>query len=138
MKTFLNTRVVKGLAIVTGIIGISAFAQVPAIAHNHGGSTTAPATTTSANGNLVDLAANNDSFSTLAQAVQAAGLAQALSAPGPYTVFAPTDEAFAEFPDGALEFLLQPENRGLLQQVLTEKRAKAPGFRHGDVGDLWL
>jgi uncharacterized surface protein with fasciclin (FAS1) repeats len=119
MKTFLNTRVVKGLAIVTGIVGISTFAQVPAIAHNHSGSTAAPATTASANGTVVDLAANNDSFSTLAQAVRAAGLEQALSAPGPYTVFAPTDEAFAELPDGALELLLEPENRGLLQQVLT-------------------
>jgi uncharacterized surface protein with fasciclin (FAS1) repeats len=120
MKTFLNTRVVKSLAILTGIVGISTFAQVPAIADNHGGSSTAaPATTTSANATVVELAANNDSFSTLAQAVQAAGLAQALSAPGPYTVFAPTDEAFAELPDGALELLLEPENRGLLQEVLT-------------------
>ncbi len=122
MNTLLNTRVVKGLAIVTGIVGISVFSQLPAIAHNHGGSSTAaPATTTStaANGSIVDLAANNESFSTLVQAVQEAGLADTLSRQGPYTVFAPTNEAFAELPDGALELLLQPENRGLLQQVLT-------------------
>ncbi|MBE9077888.1 fasciclin domain-containing protein [Romeria aff. gracilis LEGE 07310] len=68
---------------------------------------------------IVEVASGNDSFDTLVQAVQAADLAGTLSGPGPYTVFAPTDEAFAELPDGALAFLLQPENKALLQQVLT-------------------
>lgn len=68
---------------------------------------------------VVDIASNNESFSTLVQAVQAAGLADTLSGEGPYTVFAPTNEAFATLPDGALEFLLQPENQDLLRQVLT-------------------
>lgn len=67
---------------------------------------------------LVDVAANSQSFATLAQAIQSAGLAETLSGEGPYTVFAPTDEAFAELPSGALEMLLQPENQSLLQQVL--------------------
>ncbi|PSN19572.1 fasciclin [filamentous cyanobacterium CCP5] len=68
---------------------------------------------------VVDIASSQDSFSTLVQAVQAAGLADTLSGEGPYTVFAPTNEAFNTLPDGALEFLLQPENRDLLQRVLT-------------------
>ncbi|MGB3309813.1 MAG: fasciclin domain-containing protein [Nodosilinea sp.] len=68
---------------------------------------------------IVDVASGNDSFSTLVQAVQAAGLADVLSGEGPYTVFAPTDEAFAQLPDGALEYLLQPENQDLLARVLT-------------------
>jgi uncharacterized surface protein with fasciclin (FAS1) repeats len=121
MNTFLNTRVVKGLAILTGLLGISVFSSLPAIAHNHSSPSPGAATTTtgtSANANIVDLAASNESFSTLAQAVQEAGLADTLSGSGPYTVFAPTNEAFADLPDGALEFLLQPENRSLLQQVL--------------------
>ena len=56
---------------------------------------------------------------TLEQAVQAANLADTLSGEGPYTVFAPTDEAFDQLPEGALEFLLQPENQELLAEVLT-------------------
>ncbi|WP_414542496.1 fasciclin domain-containing protein [Nostoc sp. CCY0012] len=122
MNTFLNTRVVKGLAILTGLLGISVFSSLPAIADNHSSPSPGAATTTtgaSANANIVDLAASNESFSTLVQAVQEAGLADTLSGSGPYTVFAPTNEAFADLPDGALEFLLQPENRSLLQQVLT-------------------
>jgi uncharacterized surface protein with fasciclin (FAS1) repeats len=69
--------------------------------------------------NLVEVAATNQSFRTLAQAVEAAGLADTLS-DGSYTIFAPTNEAFSEsLPDGAVEYLLRPENRDLLRQVLT-------------------
>lgn len=68
---------------------------------------------------IVEVASNNDSFDTLVQAVQAADLAGTLSQSGPYTVFAPTDEAFDQLPDGALDFLLQPENQDLLAQVLS-------------------
>lgn len=68
---------------------------------------------------IVDVASSNESFDTLVQAVQAADLAGTLSGEGPYTVFAPTDEAFNQLPDGALEFLLQPENQDLLAQVLS-------------------
>jgi len=74
--------------------------------------------TTSGN-TIVDIASGSDSFSTLVQAVQAAGLVDTLAGPGPYTVFAPTDAAFASLPDGALDFLLQPENKDVLTQVLT-------------------
>lgn len=76
-------------------------------------------TGTTSSMSIVDVASGNDSFNTLVQAVQAAGLGDTLSGEGPYTVFAPTDEAFAQLPDGALEYLLQPENRDLLAQVLS-------------------
>lgn len=68
---------------------------------------------------IVDIASQQDSLSTLVQALQSAGLADTLASEGPYTVFAPSDDAFAMLPEGALDFLLQPENQDLLQRVLT-------------------
>jgi len=58
-------------------------------------------------------------FNTLVAAVKAAGLVETLKGPGPFTVFAPTDEAFAKLPAGTLESLLKPENKANLQSVLT-------------------
>ncbi|MGQ4648849.1 fasciclin domain-containing protein [Lyngbya aestuarii] len=72
-----------------------------------------------ASGNLVEQAAGSEQFNTLVQAIQAAGLEEVLSAEGPFTVFAPTDEAFAALPEGTLEQLLQPENREALVQLLS-------------------
>ncbi|MGB3765732.1 MAG: fasciclin domain-containing protein [Phormidesmis sp.] len=68
---------------------------------------------------IVDVATANGSFNTLVSALQAAGLAETLSEPGPYTVFAPTDEAFAALPEGVLDKLLLPENQEVLSQILT-------------------
>jgi uncharacterized surface protein with fasciclin (FAS1) repeats len=70
-------------------------------------------------GTIVEVAAGNPSFSTLVTAVKAAGLAETLSGKGPFTVFAPTNEAFAALPKGTLEKLLKPENQDLLKKVLT-------------------
>lgn len=58
-------------------------------------------------------------FNTLVAAVKAAGLVDTLKGPGPFTVFAPTDEAFAKLPAGTLESLLMPENKAKLQSILT-------------------
>jgi uncharacterized surface protein with fasciclin (FAS1) repeats len=58
-------------------------------------------------------------FNTLVAAVKAAGLVDTLKGPGPFTVFAPTDEAFARLPAGTLEGLLKPENKAKLQSILT-------------------
>src|SRR6185503_11539067 len=58
-------------------------------------------------------------FNTLVAAVKAAGLVDTLKGPGPFTVFAPTDEAFAKLPAGTLEMLLKPENKAKLQSILT-------------------
>ncbi len=57
--------------------------------------------------NIVQIAAGNPQFSTLVRAVQAAGLAETLSSPGPFTVFAPTNDAFGKLPAGTLDSLLQ-------------------------------
>jgi uncharacterized surface protein with fasciclin (FAS1) repeats len=57
-------------------------------------------------------------FNTLVAAVKAAGLVDTLKGPGPFTVFAPTDEAFAKLPPGTLETLLQPENKAKLKSIL--------------------
>jgi uncharacterized surface protein with fasciclin (FAS1) repeats len=68
---------------------------------------------------IVDTAVAAGSFSTLVTAVKAAGLVETLKSKGPFTVFAPTDEAFAKLPKGTLENLLKPENKDKLVAVLT-------------------
>jgi len=68
---------------------------------------------------IVDIAAGNPDFSTLVAAVQAAGLVDTLKGPGPFTVFAPTNAAFAHLPRGTVESLLRPENRAQLTGILT-------------------
>jgi len=68
---------------------------------------------------IVDTAVANGNFTTLAAALQAGGLVDTLKADGPYTVFAPTDEAFAKLPDGTVEMLLLPENKDKLVHILT-------------------
>ena len=69
--------------------------------------------------NLVETAAGNDAFKTLVAAVKAAGLVETLAGKGPFTVFAPTDEAFAALPAGTVETLLKPENKEQLVNILT-------------------
>ncbi|AFZ19544.1 fasciclin domain-containing protein [Allocoleopsis franciscana] len=76
-------------------------------------------TSTTASGNVVDVAAANGSFKTLTAALKAAGLDKALASEGPFTIFAPTDEAFAALPEGTVEELLKPENRDTLIAILT-------------------
>ena len=68
---------------------------------------------------IVDIAAADDSFEILVAAIEAAGLTEALSGEGPFTVFAPTDEAFEALPEGVLDSLLLPENQEVLSQILT-------------------
>jgi len=68
---------------------------------------------------IVDIAASNDDFSTLVAAVQAAGLVETLKGDGPFTVFAPTNDAFAKLPAGTVESLLKPENKDQLVSILT-------------------
>jgi uncharacterized surface protein with fasciclin (FAS1) repeats len=70
-------------------------------------------------GTIVDVASSTEGFSTLVAAVQAAGLVETLSGEGPFTVFAPTDDAFAALPAGVLDALLLPENKDVLVKILT-------------------
>lgn len=68
---------------------------------------------------IVDTAVAAGSFTTLVTAVKAAGLVDTLKGAGPFTVFAPTDEAFAKLPKGTVEDLLKPENKAKLAKILT-------------------
>ena len=70
-------------------------------------------------GTIVDVASSNPDFSTLVAAVAAADLVETLSGTGPFTVFAPTNDAFAALPAGVLDALLLPENKAVLAQILT-------------------
>ena len=90
-----------------------------------------------AEGTIVEVASANDSFKTLVAAIQAADLAETLSGEGPFTVFAPTEEAFAALPPGAVEELLKPENKDKLVKVLTyhvvPTKAVSSDLTSGDV-----
>lgn len=68
--------------------------------------------------NIVETAAANEDFSTLVAAAKAAGVVPMLSEEGPFTVFAPTNEAFAKLPEGTVEMLLKPENKEKLKAIL--------------------
>ncbi|GGE22395.1 Uncaracterized surface protein containing fasciclin (FAS1) repeats [Gemmobacter megaterium] len=84
----------------------STFLAAPALADGH-------------SKDIVDTAVEAGSFTTLVAAVQAAGLVETLKGEGPFTVFAPTDEAFAKLPAGTVDDLLKPENKDKLTAVLT-------------------
>lgn len=86
------------------------------------GDPTRPSTTpqgSSSSKNIVEVAQANGSFKTLTQALKAAGLIETLQGKGPFTVFAPTDAAFAELPKDAVRDLLKPENKEVLVKILT-------------------
>ncbi len=72
-----------------------------------------------ANKDIIDNAVNSKDHTTLVAAVKAAGLVDTLKGPGPFTVFAPTNEAFAALPKGTVDTLLKPENKAMLTKVLT-------------------
>lgn len=93
-------------------LAFAGFAATNAIADHHSGAETAKA-------DIVDIAAGADDFSTLVAAVKAAGLVDTLKGDGPFTVFAPTNAAFAALPEGTVENLLKPENKEQLVAVLT-------------------
>jgi uncharacterized surface protein with fasciclin (FAS1) repeats len=91
-------------------------------------------------GTIVDVASGAGNFGTLVAAVTAADLAETLSGEGPFTVFAPTDEAFAALPAGVLDALLLPENKALLAQILTyhvvSGKVMAADVTDGDVATV--
>ena len=94
-------------------------AGVAALALSACASGTTTTEQTTAHSDIVDVAIGAGSFNTLVAAVQAAGLVETLKSPGPFTVFAPTDEAFAKLPAGTVESLLLPENKAKLTRILT-------------------
>jgi uncharacterized surface protein with fasciclin (FAS1) repeats len=80
---------------------------------------TNPVHETKIDADIVELAASQDMLSTLVAAVKAAGLVATLKGDGPFTVFAPTNEAFAKLPKGTVEDLLKPENKAKLAKILS-------------------
>ena len=100
-------------------------------------STASPTAMPAATQNIVQIASANSDFSTLVTAVKAAGLVDTLSGAGPFTVFAPTNEAFAALPAGTLDTLLKPENKATLASILTyhvvSRSVYAKDVKPGDV-----
>lgn len=111
-------------AIVAATAGAASFVAAPVLADNHkvamaaqvpmvGGAPMYPTK------NIVENALNSKDHTTLVVAVKAAGLVEALAGPGPFTVFAPTNAAFAKLPAGTVQTLLKEENKGTLTAILT-------------------
>ena len=128
MKSNFVTKTARQLLILTGVFSMGVLSVSPALADNHEDMMESspemqememdPSSTEA--GNIVEVASGDETFSTLVQAIEAAGLADTLSdSSSSYTVFAPTNEAFSQLPEGALEYLLQPENKEVLQRVLS-------------------
>jgi uncharacterized surface protein with fasciclin (FAS1) repeats len=110
------------LALVCGALGVSACSTMgmePAASASASSQVTVGGAPMYASRNIVQNAVNSRDHTTLVAAVTAAGLADTLSGAGPFTVFAPTNAAFAALPAGTVDTLLQPANRGMLQSVLT-------------------
>jgi uncharacterized surface protein with fasciclin (FAS1) repeats len=112
-------RNMKKNSILTVAAFAAAFTLTPnLIAGDCAASKSASASTCTAGKDLVAVAAGADNFKTLVAAVKAAGLVETLQGKGPFTVFAPTDEAFAKLPAGTVEDLLKPENKEKLVAIL--------------------
>ncbi len=105
-KNTLTGIIAAALVATTGLVA------APAMADHHKAAMAAEA-------NIVETAVGTGMHNTLVAAVQAAGLVETLSGPGPFTVFAPTDAAFAKLPAGTVETLVKPENKGTLTTILT-------------------
>lgn len=114
-----GTSVLVGLPVVAGVSNVSDNAPLSRDAIAQSGTETPEGTRTMNQPTIAEIAASSDSFTTLTTALETAGLTDTLSGEGPFTVFAPTDAAFAALPEGTLEQLLQPENRDMLVQILT-------------------
>jgi uncharacterized surface protein with fasciclin (FAS1) repeats len=112
--TRIQTLALAGVAALA--LGLGAISNTPSFAEETkmvGGAAMYPSK------NIVQNAVNSKDHTTLVAAVKAAGLVPTLESPGPFTVFAPTNEAFAKLPAGTVDTLLKPENKGKLTSVLT-------------------
>ncbi|ULU25704.1 fasciclin domain-containing protein [Dyella terrae] len=118
MKSYQRARsVLFGMALVLGVTSFSPLAMADAMDASAsvmvGGAAMYPTK------NIIQNAVNSKDHTTLVAAVKAAGLVDTLSGPGPFTVFAPTNEAFAALPAGTVDTLLKPENKASLVKILT-------------------
>ncbi len=110
------------LATVLGLASASFLSSAPALAQSYRAVQApgiSPVKAEARQQTIVDIAASAGSFNTLTAALKAADLVEVLAGKGPFTVFAPTDEAFAALPEGTLEELLKPENKDKLVKILT-------------------
>ena len=114
-------KIRKGLAAGAALISLGLLGGAGGVAGVAGASSSPMSTSgsTTSSENIVQIAAHNPQFATLVAAVKAAGLVQTLEGPGPFTVFAPTNHAFAELPKGTLKTLLKPANKSELAAILT-------------------
>jgi uncharacterized surface protein with fasciclin (FAS1) repeats len=111
----MKTIKLSGLFILAAFFSTATFAQMGKMDHTVmvGGAAMYPTK------NIIENAVNSKDHTTLVAAVKAAGLVETLSGPGPFTVFAPTNEAFDKLPEGTVPTLLKPENKSKLTSVLT-------------------
>jgi len=122
MRRILPVAAVLALALTTAACGSddADTAATSAPATTSASATPSPSPSESmASADIVDTAVAAGDFTTLAAALEAAGLVETLKGEGPFTVFAPTDEAFAKLPAGTVETLLKPENKAKLTRILT-------------------
>ena len=126
LKTTLALAMIGSLTVATAQESTKADAQD--VAEN----TVAMEVIPSADPTIVGVAASNEAFSMLVAAVKAAELVETLNSAGPFTVFAPTNDAFGKLPAGTVETLLKPENKGTLTSILTY-HVIAGKFMAGDV-----
>jgi uncharacterized surface protein with fasciclin (FAS1) repeats len=108
-----------GLAIAAAALAFSAMTATPSFAQSSDKPVTVGGAPMYPNKNIIENAVNSKDHTTLVAAVKAAGLVDTLSGPGPFTVFAPTNEAFKKLPKGTVETLLKPENKAKLTAILT-------------------
>jgi len=108
--------VLRTLVLIPSVLAVLAIAGCSGVKPD---AQAATPTSADAQSDIVETAASAGSFKTLVAAIKAADLEDTLKGPGPFTVFAPTDEAFAKLPEGTLDSLLQPENKAKLQSILT-------------------
>ncbi|MEO1103901.1 MAG: fasciclin domain-containing protein, partial [Pseudomonadota bacterium] len=111
-------------AAIAATTALAAVPVAPAIAHDH--------SEKKAEANIVETAMSTGVHNTLVTAVKAADLVETLSSPGPFTVFAPTDDGFAKLPEGTVATLVKPENKGQLTGILTY-HAVAGNVTSGDL-----
>jgi uncharacterized surface protein with fasciclin (FAS1) repeats len=116
----------KNYLAATGLFALALSTAVPAFAQMTKPSAMSGEKTTMVGGaamypskNIVENAVNSKDHTTLVAAVKAAGLVDTLSGPGPFTVFAPTNEAFDKLPPGTVDTLVRPENKAMLTKILT-------------------
>lgn len=123
MKKFITLSIIAGVVLV-----FSAFTKINSSANN----SSIDMKPSNGDKTIVEIAVGNENFSTLVTAVKAAGLVETLNSKGPFTVFAPVNEAFAKLPEGTVASLLKPENKETLAAVLTY-HVVAGEFKAADV-----